>query len=238
VILRPSIVYGPFSPSWTALPAKQMQSGDLVLPEGATGVCNAIYVDDVARAVAEAVRLDARSRLALNLNGGDRALWKTFYGHYERVVRPGSLVEWPLEAIRRAHQAERRDRRGWNVVKRAIRDRAVRDRLNEIPLLAGLNRVGKSIGWSGLPKVAAEGPAGGSVTPSYPPHVPNDMFLDLYTRAQPVDGSTAERVLGVAARDLRAGMRPTVEWLGWAGLVSPSDCWTDPSPARQPVDTR
>jgi nucleoside-diphosphate-sugar epimerase len=233
VILRPSIVYGPFSHSWTVLPARQMQNGNLVLPEKATGVCNAIYIDDVARAVGEAVRLDARSRLALNLNAGDRVSWKTFYSHYERAVRPGSLVEWPLEAIRSAHQADRRDRRGWNVVKRAIRDRAVRDRLNEIPLLARLNRMGKSFGWSGLPQAAAHRSAGEEVATSYPPHVPNDMFLDLYARAQPVDGSTAAQVLGVAARDVRAGMRPTVDWLGWAGLARPSDC---PSPARQPVD--
>jgi nucleoside-diphosphate-sugar epimerase len=237
VILRPSIVYGPFSPSWTMLPARQMQSGDLVLPEKATGVCNAIYIDDVARAVGEAVRLDAQSRLALNLNGGERASWKAFYRHYERAVRPGSLVEWPLEAIRSAHQADRRGRRGWNVVKRAIRDRAVRDRLNEIPLLARLNRMGKSFGWSGLPP-PAQGSAGEAVATSYPPHVPNDIFLDLYARAQPVDGSTAEQVLGVPARDLQAGMRPTVDWLGWAGLARPFDGCTDPSPARQPVDAQ
>ena len=179
--------------------------------------------------------------LALNLNAGDRVSWKTFYSHYERAVRPGSLVEWRLETIGNAREAERRDRRGWNVVKRAIRDRAVRDRLNEIPLLARLNQIGKSFGWGGLPPVPpqdSEGAAHATLPRVHPAHVPNDMFLDLYLRAPRVDGSTAEQVLGVTARDLQTGMRPTIDWLGWAGLACQTERRAAAPSARQPVDVR
>ncbi len=222
VVLRPSIVYGPFSPSWTALPARQMLSGDLVLPAGAAGACNAVYVDDVAQAIAAAVALDTTTRVTLNVSGPERLTWRRFYGCYESVVRPGSVVEWTLEAIAEATEIQERERRGWSALKRAVRDRTVRERLNEIPVLAKLNQFGKSFGWAGLPPIAV-GSAASSAPGSrraFAPHVPSSMLLDLYLRAPHVGSAPASDVLGVSPRGLAAGMVPTLEWLKWAGLTA------------------
>lgn len=222
VVLRPSIVYGPFSSNWTVFPARQMSEGNLVLPLGATGACNAIYVDDVARAVAQAVRLDTGSKVALNLAAGDRPSWRVFYGAYEQRVRPGAVKEWPIDAIREALAARRRDRRNWRAVQRALGDRRVRDRLNEIPLLAGLNSLGKSLGWRGLPStemLSAHRESDAAEPPALPDHLPDPLRLDLYLRAPHVDGTAAGALLGVVPRDLEAGMVPTRAWLEWAGLA-------------------
>lgn len=220
-ILRPSIVYGPFSPSWTARPARQMRSGRVILPRETAGACNAIYVDDVARAVSEAIEVRSEASLVVNLNGPRRVSWREFYGHYERVVRPGAVEEWPLEAIERQIESTRRSRRGWSALKRAMRDRAVRDRLNEIPVLARLNKVGKSLGWTGLPPAVGNAPQveRGTGQDRLETHLPDGMFLDLYLRSPYVDGSGIDSVLGVAPCGLEVGMKRTLEWLEWAGLT-------------------
>jgi nucleoside-diphosphate-sugar epimerase len=218
-ILRPSIVYGPFSSSWTARPARQMRTGRLILPLDAAGACNAIYVDDVARAATAAIELDSAAPLVVNLNGPRRVSWREFYGEYERAVRPGAVEEWPLDAIEREAGSARRSRHGWSALQRTIRDRAVRDRLNEIPVLARLNRVGKSLGL-GLPPAAD--PARhhrGRQSATVEAHLPDGMFLDLYLRSPYVDGSASQSALGIAPRGLEGGMPRTVEWLDWAGLT-------------------
>lgn len=225
VILRPSIVYGPFSPSWTIRPAKDMLAATVVLPAGATGACNAIHVDDVARVVGEAVRMDTQTMVALNLNAPEHVSWRTFYGAYEACVRPGSVVEWPMDAVRAGLAAARRERSGWSAVKRALRDRAVRDRLNEIPVMAWMNHAGKSLGWGGLPPAAPKAapeaaPSAGMAGPAgYPPRLPGGLFLDLYLGAPYVDGSTAASRFGLVPRPLASGMVSTLAWLEWAGLA-------------------
>ena len=221
VVIRPSIVYGPFSPSWTALPARQMQCGELVLPKDAAGACNAVFVDDVAQAVGAAVSLESGTRVAFNVNGADTPSWRQFYAGYEGVVRPGSVGEWSLDAIRAASGSRAREQGGWSALKRAFRDPAVRDRLNDIPVLSRLNQIGKSFGWTGLPSAAPRSPASNAGSrPQLVHHLPSPMLLDLYLRAPRVDGSRAAEALGVAPRDLRTGMAPTLEWLRWAGLAA------------------
>jgi nucleoside-diphosphate-sugar epimerase len=224
VVLRPSIVYGPFSPSWTSLPARQMLSGELVLPHAAAGACNAVYVDDVARAVVAAIALESSAPVTLNVTGPERLSWREFYGCYEHTVRPGSIVEWTHDAIDTAGEIRERERGGWRALKRAMRDQAVRERLNEIPVLSRLNQLGKSLGWSGLPPAAAPAPAA-AATPARPAlvsHLPPPMLLDLYLRAPYIGSARAAGILGVRPRSLADGMAPTLEWLRWAGLTAES----------------
>jgi nucleoside-diphosphate-sugar epimerase len=228
VVVRPSIVYGPFSPSWTVQPAHQMHDGDLVLPATAAGACNAVHVDDVARAIVQAAMLDCRTPLALNLNAADCPTWRSFYGYYEGLVRPGSIVEWPVERISQALTIRKRDRRTLPAVGRALRDRRVRDRLNEIPLLAGLNSLGKSIGWQGLPSAEAPASSEKDGDARAVEHLPDDVRFDLYLRAPHVDGEPAARILGFRPQPVSIGMVSTCAWLKWAGLAPApqAETWT------------
>jgi nucleoside-diphosphate-sugar epimerase len=221
VVLRPSIVYGPFSPSWTISPARQMADGDLILPVGASGACNAIYIDDVAQAIARAAMLDTAAPVVANLAAPDRPSWRSFYRAYEEVVHPGAVKEWPVDAIHEAIAARKRERRSWRAVQRALKDRRVRERLNEIPVLAGLNTLGKSLGWRGLPPAEGLALRRASDTQDAPArveHLPDPLRFDLYVRAPRIHGTAAASLLGVKPRDLKAGMTPTRVWLEWAGL--------------------
>ena len=80
VILRPTIVYGPFSELWTVEPAERLASGSWLLPrEACAGICNLVYVDDVVRAILLA--LDAPSKVsgkAFNVNGPDEVTWQEY----------------------------------------------------------------------------------------------------------------------------------------------------------------
>ncbi len=51
VILRPSIIYGPRSPRWTAGVASELVHGNACLLDGGRGICNAVYVDNLVGAV-------------------------------------------------------------------------------------------------------------------------------------------------------------------------------------------
>src|SRR3546814_8202154 len=54
VLLRPGIVYGPRS-QWIAGFADQLLDGTAYLVDGAQGICNAIYVDNLVHAVTLAI---------------------------------------------------------------------------------------------------------------------------------------------------------------------------------------
>jgi nucleoside-diphosphate-sugar epimerase len=83
VILRPTIVYGPFSDSWTVEPAERLLSSAWSLPAEATqGTCNLLYVDDLIAAILLALRAEAgRGAVGevFNVNGGERMTWNDYF---------------------------------------------------------------------------------------------------------------------------------------------------------------
>jgi nucleoside-diphosphate-sugar epimerase len=80
VILRPTIVYGPFSEAWTVDVAQRLVSSSWSLPEHATqGTCNLVYVDDLMGAILLALRSDRAVGEAFNVNGGERLTWNDYF---------------------------------------------------------------------------------------------------------------------------------------------------------------
>lgn len=80
VILRPTIVYGPFSASWTVEFAERLQVRPWPFPpELCAGVCNLVYVDDLVHAIMLAVDHPAAAGEAFNVNGDDRPTWFEYF---------------------------------------------------------------------------------------------------------------------------------------------------------------
>jgi nucleoside-diphosphate-sugar epimerase len=80
IILRPTIVYGPFSAAWTIHTVNQMLAGRLVIPHEGSRVCNAVYVDDVAAAIIRAIDApDSCHGKTYIVSGPDTVTWKEFY---------------------------------------------------------------------------------------------------------------------------------------------------------------
>lgn len=80
VLLRPTIVYGPFSESWTIEFARRLTGGRWLLPESdCNGRCNLVYVDDVVQAVLKALAADNVDGMAFNVNGPDDVTWNAYF---------------------------------------------------------------------------------------------------------------------------------------------------------------
>ena len=79
-ILRPTIVYGPFSQSWTIEFVSRLQTRPWPLPaEYCEGTCNLVYVDDVVGAILCALNGAQPSGGVYNVNGADRPTWNTYF---------------------------------------------------------------------------------------------------------------------------------------------------------------
>lgn len=80
IILRPTIVYGPFSTSWTAHTVIQMLENRVVVPFCGKRICNAVYIDDVVSSITKAMQSPPGCNGKIFLVSGDEELsWKEYY---------------------------------------------------------------------------------------------------------------------------------------------------------------
>jgi len=86
-ILRPSLVYGPFSTYWTVeLAERLVGGGTFPAKEDAGGVCNLVYVDDVVAATLLALRKDSAVGEAFNVNGPERVTWAEYLEAFRNAL--------------------------------------------------------------------------------------------------------------------------------------------------------
>jgi nucleoside-diphosphate-sugar epimerase len=86
VVVQPTIVYGPFSRPWTLSVIDQLKNGRLELGEEDNGVCNAVYIDDVADALILAATEPRAVGEAFLISGPDVITWKEFYAAFEKLL--------------------------------------------------------------------------------------------------------------------------------------------------------
>jgi nucleoside-diphosphate-sugar epimerase len=79
-ILRPTLVHGPFSATWTVAYAQRLQARPWLIPEAdASGTCNLVYVDDLVGAVIAALEADTAPGEVFNINGPDVPTWSEYF---------------------------------------------------------------------------------------------------------------------------------------------------------------
>lgn len=87
VVLRPSIVYGPYAKLWIAKFAERLMSGKWGLFTGVgDGMCNLVYVADVVNAVLLSIESDKAVGEAFNINGGDLITWNEYFSRLNRSL--------------------------------------------------------------------------------------------------------------------------------------------------------
>ena len=86
-ILRPTIVYGPFSRDWTVSFAERLVAGgSFPGREDCQGTCNLLYVDDLVAAIVLALeRKEARGE-AFNVNGEERLTWWQYLNDLSQAI--------------------------------------------------------------------------------------------------------------------------------------------------------
>lgn len=79
-ILRPTLVHGPFSATWTVAYAQRLQKRPWLIAEAdSQGTCNLVYVDDLVSAVLAALSADTAPGDAFNVNGPERPTWHEYF---------------------------------------------------------------------------------------------------------------------------------------------------------------
>jgi len=86
VVLQPTIVYGPFVKSWTQGPVNQLKSGTVVLPDDGSGLCNAVYIDDVVDSLILAATTPKAIGETFLISGAEPVTWREFYRAYEDML--------------------------------------------------------------------------------------------------------------------------------------------------------
>lgn len=87
VILRPTVVYGPGA-HFVQQVIEQARAGEVSLFDGGRGICNAVYVDDVCRAIDAALTHDEALGQAMFINADRTVSWGDFIQAFAAMVEP------------------------------------------------------------------------------------------------------------------------------------------------------
>jgi nucleoside-diphosphate-sugar epimerase len=101
IILRPTIVYGPFSDQWTLNFSQRLRSGKWGLfGEGGEGYCNLVYVGDLVRAIELSLNTSLGPIADFNINGPDKITWNDFFQQFSTALGTGKLQNISLSRVR------------------------------------------------------------------------------------------------------------------------------------------
>jgi nucleoside-diphosphate-sugar epimerase len=100
VVLRPSIIYGPFSEAWTVSFARRLMSGKWgTFGHQGQGLCNLVYVTDVVQAIVRALDSDRAVGQCFNVSGSEVITWNDYFSRFNDALQRDPLRElrvWPL----------------------------------------------------------------------------------------------------------------------------------------------
>ncbi|HET7478352.1 MAG TPA: SDR family NAD(P)-dependent oxidoreductase [Rubrobacteraceae bacterium] len=109
VVLRPTMIFGPESPSWTEEPFAAISKGLPAIIGSGEDLVDPVYVEDVARAFELAASIPEAAGETFNIGAGPRT-WNEFFGAYATMAgKP--LRRIPASVTRRAAQAGERAER-------------------------------------------------------------------------------------------------------------------------------
>jgi nucleoside-diphosphate-sugar epimerase len=197
-IIRPSIVYGPFSKDWTVRIAERLQSGDWRVFDGiGDGICNLIYVSDLVSGILQAAHQDSAAGEAFNMVGPDRVTWNEYFQKFNASLGRPEINSIPQGRARLRAELMVPFRSSAKLVKAHL----------ERPLkkLAQKYRPAKALMKSAEIKLKL------AASPSE---------FSLYSRNATYVSAKAKSLLGFQPKyDIDAGLKLTVAWLDLMGLT-------------------
>jgi len=100
-VIRPSIVYGPFSKDWTVRLAERLRSGDWGKFQGiGQGICNLIYISDLVSGILLAAHAKAAIGEAFNMVGPDLLTWNEYFLRFNAALGLPELKVIPQQKAR------------------------------------------------------------------------------------------------------------------------------------------
>ena len=93
-VLRPSIIYGPFSEAWTVSFGKRLTSGKWgTFGKSGEGLCNLVYVTDVVQAIYRALTVDGQPMGFFNVNGTEQITWNEYFTRFNDALQGPPLPQ-------------------------------------------------------------------------------------------------------------------------------------------------
>ena len=198
-VIRPSVVYGPFSKFNTIRFAHRLQSGRWGLFKGyGEGICNLVYVDDLVLGVMAALERDEAVGEAFNISGPDQTTWNGYIEALNEALGLGPLREIDLLAIKSRSMLLMPVRETARMLLAKHRDRIMKiyERYDLAKKL--MKRTETSLKTT-----------------------PTPQELKLYNRRAAYPIAKAKQRLGYEPRfDMRRGLEMSVRWLAHHGLAS------------------
>ncbi|RKT02892.1 putative dehydrogenase [Streptomyces sp. 3211.6] len=116
VVLQPGVVHGPWGGQWTTAQLRRPEGDFTQLPaDGGGGVCNAVYVDDLAEAVLLAVDSAAAAGERFLVGHAEELRWGSFFdavralrglGGPATVAAGEPVADWELDLYRSTARAD------------------------------------------------------------------------------------------------------------------------------------
>jgi nucleoside-diphosphate-sugar epimerase len=135
-ILRPTVVYGPYSPFVTRV-LRDAHNGSIGLIDEGAGVCNAVYVDDVCDAVWAALHSDKARGQALFVNADRATSWRDFNLTFANMIAPAPrVINFAARDVRAHWEAQRPSvRSNIRSLKQLLASSDFHDQLGTVPAL-------------------------------------------------------------------------------------------------------
>jgi nucleoside-diphosphate-sugar epimerase len=197
-VIRPSIVYGPFSKDWTVRLAQSLQSGNWGIFKGiGEGVCNLIYISDLVSGILLAAHHEDAVGEAFNMVGPQLISWNQYFQRFN-----SSLGLPKLRVIDSRHIRLR------TKIMEPIRSSAkffLTHFTDPLKKISQKYRFAREVMWSFEKKMKTS---------------PRQQELSLYNRNAIYLTAKAYDILGFKPRfDVDSGLELSVRWLNHLGLV-------------------
>jgi len=233
-VLRPTIVYGPFGEYFTQYTIRLIREGRMVLVNGGSGLCNALYVDNLAEAMLLAADSDRAVGEVFHISDANATTWRQFVEGHARALGnaylplPEMATGEPAAGGTHAGSAGTHRSSPIQQILQVVRMCSTGDTLDLVPWLERPVRIGRAIARAVVPRplrllvreslrCSATRTAPGSVDePSLPPTL-SQAEVDLYTTSVVFSIEKARKLLGYEPQiDFAEGMERTAAWIRWA----------------------
>jgi len=227
-IIQPTIVYGPFAGPWTIGPINQLKTGRVILVEGGSGLCNAVYVDDVIHAIILAATKDEAVGQAFLISAEEPVTWRDFYGAYEKMLGVESTISMSRSEIRDFNRRYKRKSGTISQIMTALRENPyILSKILQLPVVNKPYRMAEAIVpnplWNRfknvfISRLKMDHKSQDSLEKSLLPLT--NARVDFFRARTRVRIDNAKRVLGYEPRfDLEQGMGLTEMWVRYSNLT-------------------
>jgi len=95
-VLRPGIVYGPYSAYWTQNLIEMILTGKMFLLDSGEGSCDTVFVDDLVEGMILCAANERARNTTFNISDGERTTWRWLLETYCQFLNVGTAKVRPL----------------------------------------------------------------------------------------------------------------------------------------------